>query len=94
MSLLAFTDELGEVQKKRINEVPEEKPAKRKSTCTEDVPDLSPDAADVTASALQSLSLAKSAGDQQAEGPDAEARHIQPNKGVLEKNAGIDQSSG
>ena len=89
-----MTDELGEGQRKRKNEVPEEKPAKRKSTSTEDVPDASPEAADVTANALESLSLVKSAGDQQAEGPDSKATHAQPNKDDLEKNAGIDQAAG
>lgn len=93
--MCCLTDELGEGQRKRKNEVPGEKPAKRKSTGAEDVPDASPEAAaDVTANALQSLSLVKNSGDQQAEGPDAEARNAQPNKGGLGKNAGIDQAAG
>ena len=74
----------GEGQRKRKVEEPEEKPAKRKSLGTEDVPD-SPEVADTTANALQNLTLKKKGEEQQIAGPDAAAR---------QEEAGSDQSPG
>ena len=61
------TDE-GEGQRKRKNEVSEEKPAKRLSICTEDNKSDTTEVADTAANALQNLTLAKKAEEQHVEG--------------------------